>query len=68
MSNQIAQWIPAKARAAVYALLGALVALEAVWDLLDDGLETKLLSSLTVLGFGLAVSQTPVREAADDGE
>jgi len=67
MTNKIADWIPAKARAAVYTVLGALVALEAVWDFVPSPLEGKLLSTLTVLGFGLAVSQTPIRKVTDDG-
>lgn len=62
MSKKIADWLPAKARAAVYSVLGALVALEVVWDLVPSPLEGKLLSTLTVLGFGLAFSQTPIRE------
>ena len=68
MSKTIADYLPANARAGIYSALGLLVALEAVWDFMPDVIEGKLLKTLTVLGFGLAVSQTPVRKVADDGE
>ena len=50
--------IPAKYRQAVYSVLGTLVGLEAIFDLIDDGPEAKILAALTVLGFGLAASNT----------
>lgn len=62
MSKKIADYLPAKARAVIYSVLGAAVALEAVWDLVPEPIEGKVLSTLTVLGFGLAVTQTPVRD------
>jgi hypothetical protein len=56
--KNVAGLIPTKIRAALYTLLGAAVALELVWDLVPSPLEGKLLSSLTVLGFGVALANT----------
>lgn len=61
MGKRIAEYLPPKARAVIYSLLGTAVALEAVWDVVPAPLEGRLLSTLTVLGFGLALSQTPVK-------
>lgn len=58
MGDKIATFIPARARKVIYTVLAALVGLEAVWDFLPDALEGKVLASLTVLGFGLAFTQT----------
>lgn len=55
----LAQYLPARARKAIYAVLGALVGAEAIWDFVPDGTESKILATLTVLGFGLAVANTP---------
>lgn len=57
-----ADLIPAKARAAIYSVLGAAIALEAIWDLIPSVLEGKVLTTLTVLGFGLALGNTPVKD------
>ena len=59
----LAQSIPAKVRTFVYSLLGTLVGLEAIFDVVPDVLEGKLLSALTVLGFGVAVAN--VQEKRD---
>lgn len=56
--RSVASFIPAAGRAAIYTLIGAAVALEAVWDLVPEVLEGKVLKSFTVLGFGLAVANT----------
>jgi hypothetical protein len=53
--KNLAQSIPAKWRTAVYSILGTLVGLEAIFDVVEDGLEGKILSALVVLGFGTAV-------------
>lgn len=46
--------LPGKARQAIYSVLGTLVALEAIFDVLPDLWEGKVLAALSVLGFGLA--------------
>lgn len=58
--QRLGDYLPPKLRAAIYAILGTAVALEAVWDIVPEPLEGKVLATLTVLGFGLAVTQTPV--------
>lgn len=62
MSQRIANYLPARVRAVIYSIIGAAVALEAVWDLVPEPIEGKVLQTLTVLGFGLAITQTPVRD------
>jgi hypothetical protein len=57
--NVIADLIPATARRIVYLALGTVVGLEAVWDVVPDVLEGKVLATLTVLGFGLAAANVP---------
>ena len=52
----LAQAIPTKVRAAIYSVLGTLIGLEAIFDVVPDVLEGKLLSALAVLGFGVAVA------------
>ena len=51
----LAQSIPAAWRTAIYSTLATLVALEAIFDIVPDVWEGKILSALTVLGFGVAV-------------
>jgi hypothetical protein len=55
---KVATLLPPRVRQVIYTVLGVATALEAVWDVVPDPLEGKVLQSLTVLGFGLAVSQT----------
>ena len=55
---KIADFLPANVRKAIYSVLGTAVALEAIFGVIPDLLEGKLLKALTVLGFGLAVSKT----------
>lgn len=52
--------IPAKARKVVYTVLATLVGLEAIFDVVPDLLEGKLLAALAVCGFVLARSNTNV--------
>lgn len=54
----LAQAIPVKIRQAIYSVLGTLILLEAIFDIVDDGLEGKLLAAFAVLGFGTALSNT----------
>ena len=53
--KNLAQMIPAKYRTAIYSILATLVGLEAVFDLVPAGVESKILAALVVLGFGVAV-------------
>ncbi len=59
----LAQAIPAKFRTAVYSILGTLVGLEAIFDVVPAGWESKILAALVVLGFGTAALN--VQPAAD---
>jgi hypothetical protein len=52
----LAQAIPARYRRAAYSVLATLVGLEAIFDVVPDVLEGKLLAALTVFGFGVAFS------------
>lgn len=54
----LAQAIPVRARQAIYSILATAVLLETVWDVVPDVLEGKLLATLTVLGFGVALGNT----------
>jgi hypothetical protein len=58
VGDKIADLLPPWARRVIYVTLGTATALEAIWDLVPAVLEGKVLLSLTVLGFGLATSQT----------
>lgn len=60
--NTLAQSIPPRIRQVIYSVLATVVALEAIFDVVPDVWEGKILSALTVLGFGVAlgnVSTTP---------
>ena len=50
-----AQSIPSSVRQAIYSVLATLIALEAIFDIVPDVWEGKVLSALAVLGFGVAV-------------
>jgi hypothetical protein len=52
----LAQAIPAKVRAFIYSALATAVGLEAVFDVVPDVWEGKLLAALVVLGFTGAVA------------
>jgi hypothetical protein len=59
--KSLAEFIPAKARAVIYSILGTAIALEAIFDLIDSGWETKILQTLSVLGFGLAAANASTK-------
>ena len=62
----LAQSIPARWRTAVYSTLATVVGLEAVFDVIPAGIESKILAALVVLGFGVAVGNvTKVDEYGD---
>ena len=50
----IADRIPANVRGWIYTILATVFGIEAVLNLVDDGIETKVLGVLAVLGFALA--------------
>lgn len=54
----LAQAIPVKLRQFIYSSIATVVGLEAIFDLVDDGWEAKILAALVVLGFGTALSNT----------
>lgn len=53
-----ASFIPAKFRALIYSVLGTAILLEEIWDLVPEILEGKVLKTLSVLGFVLALGNT----------
>ena len=53
--------LPAKARRAIYTLLATAYSLELIFDVLDDGLQSKLIQAVAVLGFTLAAGNTGER-------
>lgn len=55
----IADLLPAKARKAIYLVLTTLLGLELVFDVLDAGVQQKLIEAAAVLGFVLAAGNTP---------
>lgn len=56
--KNLAQAIPVRYRQAIYSVLATLVGLEAIFDIVPDALEGKLLAALVVLGFGTALANT----------
>ena len=54
----LAQAIPVRYRQAIYSILATLVLLEGIFDVVDDGLEGKILAALVVFGFGVSLSNT----------
>ena len=50
--------IPARARKVIYTLLATAYSLELIFDLVDDGLQSKLIQAAAVLGFTLAAGNT----------
>ena len=66
--KNLAQSIPVRWRQAIYSVLGTLVALEAIFDLVDDNWEGKILSALAVLGFGVAFGNTSEQPAKNTPE
>lgn len=54
----LATRIPVRIRQTIYTVLAAAIAVEAVWDVVPAVLEGKVLSTLSVLGFGVALGNT----------
>jgi len=50
----IAKLLPPRARFAIYSVLATAHAVEAIWDVVPAGVETRVMQTLAVLGFGLA--------------
>lgn len=57
----VARLLPAHVRKTIYSVLGTLWALEAIFDVVPAGWESKALQALAVLGFGMAVAHTTDR-------
>ena len=69
--NTLAQSIPPRIRQIIYSVLATAVALEAIFDIVPDAWEGKILSALTVLGFGVAfgnVSTPAPQPPPDNGD
>lgn len=61
----IAKLLPPKVRQAIYVLLGTALALEAVWDLVPAGTESRLVATAAALGFVLAGTHVPTGPGDD---
>ena len=57
----LAARIPVRIRQTIYAVLGAAIAVEAVWDVVPAVLEGKVLATLSALGFVVALGNTGER-------
>lgn len=55
---RLAQAIPRRWRVGIYSTLFALHGFELIWDLVGPELESKLLATVSLLGFGIAASNT----------
>ncbi len=53
--RSVATYVPAKVRGVIYTVLGTAIALEAVWGVIPEQVEAKALTTLSILGFGLAL-------------
>ena len=54
MSKPLAEYIPVRGRRVIYSILGALFAIEAIWDVVEPGVESRIVATLAALGFVLA--------------
>jgi hypothetical protein len=59
----IADLLPAKARRGVYRVLAATLAVEAIWNVVPDGTESRIVATLAALGFVLAAGNTIPKES-----
>lgn len=50
--------IPPRWRKAIYSAIGVAMALEAIWDVVPHGTESRIFATLGALGFGLAAGNT----------
>lgn len=62
---KLADLLPAKVRGTIYAILLTANALEWIWDVLPPVLEGKVLATVNVLGFGMALSQAKDTKPVD---
>ncbi len=58
--------IPARYRRRVYFTLASLFAIEAIWDVVDDGVEGRIVATLAALGFAVARGNTNTATSSDD--
>ena len=61
---KLATKIPAPWRAGIYSFLATLYGLELIFDVVEDGLQNKLLAAAAVLGFSIAIPNTPAKGEA----
>lgn len=54
MSKPLAEYIPVRGRRVIYSLLGALFAVEAIWDFVPSGYESRIVATLAAFGFVMA--------------
>ena len=66
--KNLAQSIPPHIRQTIYTVLGTAIALEAIFDVVPDVWEGKVLSALAVLGFGVAFGNVGGNDVQDVGE
>ena len=55
----IADLLPANVRRGLYVALSTGLAIEAIWNVIPDGTESRILATLAALGFVLAAGNTP---------
>ena len=56
--RSVASYIPAKIRAVIYSVLALAIALEAIWNVIPDAFDGRVLQTVSGLGFGLALGNT----------
>ncbi len=58
----IADLLPPRVRRAVYVAMSTALAIEAIWNVIPDGTESRILATLAALGFVLAAGNTKPAE------
>ena len=53
--RSVASYIPAKIRAVIYSVLALAIALEAIWNVIPDAFDGRVLQTVSVLGFGQTI-------------
>jgi len=56
--RSVASYIPTRIRAVIYSVLALTIALEAIWNVIPDAFDGRVLQTVSVLGFGLALGNT----------
>lgn len=54
----VSSFLPAKIRGYIYSLFAAALAVEAIWDVVDEGVESRVVATMAALGFVMARANT----------